>query len=270
VSPRRRVYAIVAASAAGAAAAVVAITAATHEEVPRPLGPRSGAPPFAADPTQPAQLVADVRSAMRAWPQGTIPRLRALAEARPRSAFVRLNLGLALFWVRDDAGAVREWRLATSVAPDTPSAVRAGDLLHPDSPPGLPFFIPSEHPDPAIRLELLRGIAFQRAGRPVSAERTFAAAARAAPGDPEAQVAAAVARFRKTAPERAFARLGPLVRRFPRAQTVRFHLGLLSIWINDFDQARRQLRLAHSLGPRTRLGREANTLLESLLNVGTG
>ncbi len=270
MSPRRRVYAIVAASAVGAAALVVAITAATHEEPPTPPAPRAGKPPFAGDATQPPELVADVRKAMDAWPVGTIPRLRALVQARPRSGFVRLNLGLALFWARDDAGAVREWRVAASVDPDTPSAVHAGDLLHPRSPPGLPFFVPSEHPDPAVRRELLRGIALQRAGRPVSAERAFAAAARAAPNDAEAQVAAAVSRFRKDAPERAFGRLGPLVRRFPHAQTVRFHLGLLSIWINDFAQARRQLRLARGLGPRTRLGREANTLLGSLLNVGTG
>lgn len=269
MSARGRVYALVAACAVGAAAAVVAITAVTHVDPPAPPEPRAGKPPFAADATQPPELVDDVRLALREWPRGTLSRLRSLAAEHPRSAFVRLNLGLALFWVRDNAGAVREWRSAARVEPDTPSAVRAQDLLHPKSPPGLPFFLPQSGSDsapPALR----RGLAFQRALRPVSAERAFAAAARAAPDDPEAQVAAALARFRKGSPERGFSALGPLVRRFPRAQTVRFHLGLLSIWINDFSQAKRQLRLASALDPETRLGREAKRLLQSLLKAGTG
>jgi len=270
MSARGRVYAIVAACAAGAAAAVVAITAVTHEDVPAPAGPRSGKPPFAVDSTQPPGLVEAVRAVMRSWPEGTVPRLRALAEESPRSAFVRLNLGLALFWVRDNARAAREWRVAARVQPDTPSAVRAQDLLHPRSPPGLPFFVPEDDLALPADRDLRRGLMLQRAGRPDSAERAFAAAARSAPDDPEAQVAAAVSRFRKDRPERAFSALGPLVRRFPRAQTVRFHLGLLSIWINDFAHARRQLQLAKATAPDTRLGREANRLLNSLMNAGTG
>jgi tetratricopeptide (TPR) repeat protein len=266
VSARGRVYAIVAACAIGAAAAVVGMTAALHEDVPAPLGPREGSPPFAADPTQPPELVRAVRTAVAAWPEGTLPRLRGIVEEAPRSAFVRLNLGLALYWGRNDAAAAREWQTASRVQPDTPSAVRAQDLLHPRSPPGLPFFVPAGEVSPALR----RGLTLQRAGRPVSAERAFASAARAAPDDPEAQVAAAVARFRKDTPERGFGALGPLARRFPREQTVRFHLGLLSIWINDFRQARRQFRLAVALNPDSRLAMEANRLLDSLLKAGTG
>jgi tetratricopeptide (TPR) repeat protein len=264
MSARGRVYAIVAACAVAAAAVVVGATVALHEDVPKPLGPRAGKPPFAADPTQPGDVVAEVRSALQAWPEGTIPRLRGLVQEQPRSAFVRLNLGLALYWARDDAAALQAWRVAAQVEPDTPSAIRAQDLLHPRSPAGLPFFVPSGSLGRPAGDDLRRGIAFQRAGRPVSAERAFAAAARAAPDDPEAQVAAAVARFRKDRPERGFSALGPLLRRFPQAQTVRFHLGLLAIWINDFAQARRQLRLASSLGPETKLGKEAKRLLRSL------
>jgi predicted Zn-dependent protease len=89
------------------------------------------------------------------------------------------------------------------------------------------------------------------------------------PDDVEAQVAYAVSRYRKDHPERAFSRLGPLAQRFPGAQTVRFHLGLLSIWIGDFREAKRQLQLARAAGPGTRLGREAKTLLASLVRVGT-
>ena len=266
MTARGRVYAIVAACAVGAAAVVVGATVALHEEPPAPLSPRSGSPPFAADATQEPEVVRAVRAAVASWPRGTVPQLRELVRRWPDSSFVRLNLGLALFWIRDNDGAAREWQLASRAQPDTPSAVRAQDLLHPRSPPGLPFFVPSG----AVRAELRRGLELQRAGRPVSAERAFAAAARAAPDDPEAQVAAAVARFRKDRPERGFSALGPLLKRFPRAQTVRFHLGLLSIWINDFAQARRQLRLATALGPGTSLGKQAERLLDTLEKGGTG
>jgi tetratricopeptide (TPR) repeat protein len=265
VSARTRVYLVVGACAATAAAAVVGITAATHHNPPQPLGPRNGKPPFAADVTAPRPLSADVRAALRGWPKGTIPRLQGLAAANPRSGFVRVNLGVALFWARRNAAAVASWRDAARVDPDSPSAIRAGDLLHPGSPPGLPFFVPSGRADP--RLD--RGLAFQRAGRPVSAERAFAAAARQAPDDPQTLVASAVSRFRKDDPARAFSRIGPLAARFPRSQTVRFHLGLLSIWIGDFREAKRQLELAREEGPQTKLGREAKTLLASLVRVGT-
>jgi hypothetical protein len=176
-----------------------------------------------------------------------------------------VNLGLALFWARRDAAAASSWRDAARVDPDSPSAIRAGDLLHPGSPPGLPFFVPSGRVDS----RLARGLVFQRAGRPVSAERAFAAAARAAPNDPQTLVAAAVSRYRKDDPARAFSRIGPLAARFPHSQTVRFHLGLLSIWIGDFREAKRQLELARDEGPQTKLGREAKTLLASLVRVGT-
>jgi hypothetical protein len=270
MTPRARVYGIVAVCAVAAAGAVVGITAATHHSPPKPPGARAGKPPFASDITAPPALAAGVRRALAAWPNGTIPRLRGLVEANPRSAFVRVNLGVALFWARRDDAAASQWRTAARVDPDTPSAIRAQDLLHPGSPPGLPFFVPSGKLDPRARPQLLRGIGFQRAGRPVSAERAFAAAARRAPDDPQTLVAAAVSRFTKDHPERAFSRLGPLAARFPRNQAVRFHLGLLSIWIRDFGEARRQLELARAAGPQTRLGREAKTLLASLVRVGTG
>ena len=265
MSARTRVYLIVGACATAAAAAVVGITAATHHTPPKPLGPREGKPPFAADATAPRPLAADVRAALRAWPRGTIPRLQTLAAANPRSGLVRVNLGLALFWARREAAAATRWREAARVDPDSPSAIRAGDLLHPGSPPGLPFFVPSGRVD----AQLARGLAFQRAGRAVSAERAFAAAARAAPDDPQTLVASAVSRFRKDDPARAFSRIGPLTVRFPRSQTVRFHLGLLSIWIGDFGEAKQQLELARAAGPQTKLGREAKTLLASLVRVGT-
>jgi Flp pilus assembly protein TadD len=117
--------------------------------------------------------------------------------------------------------------------------------------------------------KILYGVALQRLGRPVSAERQFAAAARESSNDPEARVAAAVGLFDKDNPSLAFSRLGPLVRVFSHAQTVRFHLGLLLLWIADIPKARQELRQARAEGPRTPLGLEASKLLSALRQVGT-
>jgi len=265
VSPRARIYTLVGAIAAAAAGVVVAVTALTANQPPAPLGPRPGKPPFAADWTAPARLTGDVRAAV-----GSVPRLRGLANTNPQSSFVRLNLGLALFWQRDNAAALTAWRQAKRLQPDTPSAVRAGDLLHPDSPRGLPQFEPSTaRADTPARRLIIRGVRLQASGRPLSAERLFARAAELDPGDPDAQVAAAVGLYDKDDPSRAFSRLGPLVRRFPHAQTVRFHLGLLSIWLGTFAQARKELRLALAENPKSTHGKEARLLLQRLENVRT-
>jgi tetratricopeptide (TPR) repeat protein len=265
VSPRARIYTLVGLIAAAAAGVVVAVTALTANHPPAPLGPRPGKPPYAADWTAPAGLSRDVRAAV-----GSASRLRGLASQHPRSSLVRVNLGLALFWQREDTAAVTAWKEAKRLQPDTPSAIRAGDLLHPDSPRGLPQFQPSTtRTDTRVRRLIVRGVRLQASGRPVSAERLFARAAELAPDDPDAQVAAAVGLYDKDDPSRAFGRLGPLVRRFPHAQTVRFHLGLLSIWLGSFRQARRELRLALAENPKSAYGMEARLLLTRLENVRT-
>jgi hypothetical protein len=66
-----------------------------------------------------------------------------------------------------------------------------------------------------------------------------------------------------------FSKLGPLVRRFPKSQSVRYHLGLLLAWTGQRDQAIAEFRLARSLGPKTTLGKEANTFLGGLVTGGT-
>src|ERR671934_11997 len=115
-----------------------------------------------------------------------------------------------------------------------------------------------------VAATVLIGVALQRLERPVSAERQYAAAAALAPNEPEAQVAAAVGLFDKERPSLAFSRLGPLSKTFPHAQTVRFHLGLLLLWIGQVDQAKQELRLVRAEGPKTLLGSQANALLARL------
>jgi tetratricopeptide (TPR) repeat protein len=239
---------------------------------------------------------AEIGAAFAAWPKGSLTRLEALAAARPRDALVLLHLGFARFWAGDDQDAVAAWRETARAQPDSPSAGRAEDLLYPRFPRGRPFFVPSfgspqelEGLSPPRQLaalarraqsedvhaKLLYGLALQRIGRPMSARRQYDEAARLAPTDAEAQVAAAVGRFDKARPAAAFSRLGPLTRRFPRAQTVRFHLGLLLLWLarvqpGAVEEGKAQFRRARSMGPRTPLGKEASRLLERLKAVQMG
>src|SRR6185436_12044319 len=147
-------------------------------------------------------------------------RLEQLAKLYPDAAVVQLHLGLARLWANSGDPAAA-WRAALEAEPDTPYAVVAGNLLHPDLPRGLPAFIPSFSAPAAItklpparqlealraaarhgglREQLLYGVGLQRVGRPVSAERIFDRAARRYPGDAEAQVAGAVGQFDKDAP----------------------------------------------------------------------
>jgi Flp pilus assembly protein TadD len=318
MSPRTRValaVAVLAAAAAGATVAATVLIWGGDSHAAGQVGLRPGAPPFPLDElglrsdtearrlrraeglysrgdrTAAARLLAGDQSlgarigAMLArWPRGTITELDGLAHAKPQSAFVRLHLGLALAWARRDAEARQAWRAAERVGPDSPSAVRAESLLHPEFAPGLPVFVPSfgpasNFPDspqaqlavlargarrPDWREKILYGVALQRLERPVSAERQFAAAARLAPNEPEARVAAAVGLFDKERPALAFSRLGPLAKTFPRAQTVRFHLGLLLLWIGQVRTAKQELRLARAEGPKTLLGSQAEALLARL------
>ena len=235
-----------------------------------------------------SSLEARIGSAFAAWPDGTVSLLGRLAALNPRRAVVHLHLGLARLWA-GEPGAEEAWLEAASVEPDTPAAVTAGDLLHPSFAPGLPVFVPGfDPPDRITRLppqrqlaalaaaartggvdeRLLYGIGLQRVGRPVSAAREFAAAARAAPERADAQVADAVGRFDKERPEAAFSRLGPLSRRFPNAATVRFHLGLLLLWSGDVEGAVRQLEQASRVEPGSPLATEAARYLERLRRDG--
>ena len=232
-----------------------------------------------------SSLEARVGAALTAFPAGAVAELDGLERAHPRSGLVRLHLGLVLYWERRDREAVQAWRAAERVDPDSPAAVEAGNLLHPNLPPDLPEFVPSFGPPSSLaalppaqriaaleraarradpRAKLLYGVVLQRLGRPVSAERQFAAAARLAPRSPDARVAAAVGLFDKDRPARAFSRLGPLVHVFPRAPTVRFHLGLLLFWTGRIEAGKVELERARAEGPGTPLGRAAAAFLAGL------
>ena len=230
-------------------------------------------------------LPAQVGAALAAWPSGTVTRLRRLADSHPASGLVLLHLGLAEVASGRTQAARAAWRRALARDPNVEAAVQAESLLYPSFAPGRPPFVPSfEVPASIARLsppqqlaalergsraggvrgKLLYGSALQRLGRPVSAEREFAGAARLAPDDAEAQVAAAVGLFSKAKPAAAFSRLGPLAPRFPHTQSIRFHLGELLLWIGQLNKAGQELRLAYGEGKTTVLGRTSRQFLAQL------
>jgi tetratricopeptide (TPR) repeat protein len=229
-------------------------------------------------------LEAKVGLALAQWPDESLARLEQLAKLYPGFAVVQLHLGLARLWT-NEGDPVAAWRAALEAEPDTPYAIVAGNLLHPDLPRGLPAFIPSfgapasvtslpparqlaalraEAERGGVREQLLYGVGLQRVGRPVSAARVFDRAARRYPNHVEAQVARAVGQFDKEAPERAFGLLGPLSATHGDDPSVRFHLGVLLLWTGRIKPAERQFRLAAHTQPGSPLAREAERYLETI------
>jgi tetratricopeptide (TPR) repeat protein len=262
MSPRGRVVVMVAALAAAAAAAVVGVTLATRQTPAQPHA-RKDRPPFVFDRPSPAEEA--IKAAFRAWPHGTLDRMESLGREYPRDAVVQFHLGIARLYAGYVSDAVDALRAAKRLGRDTPYEIRADNLLHPQFfGPGYPIFQPVR-PNPL----LVRGARLQAGGRQHSAERVYARAARLAPDDDEAQVAAAVGLFDMDHLSRSFSRLGPLTRRFPRSQSVRFHLGLLLAWTGQRRLAVAEFRRARAVGAGTDLGREANAFLSRLESNGT-
>jgi tetratricopeptide (TPR) repeat protein len=235
----------------------------------------------------PASIEAAVGAALATWPDGSLGRLRALVESHPGSGVARLHLGLALGAAGDPREAEREWREAEARDPDTPAALEAESLLHPKMAPGRPLFITAAQPPASIqklrtgvqeaalrrRAErggaadwLVLGTFLQRIERPVSARRAYDRALELAPESLEARTAVAVARFDKDDPADAFSRLGPLARSNPRSSLIRFHLGLLLLWIQAVDEATKQLELA-TQGNGQFYARQAEDLLSRLSQI---
>lgn len=219
-------------------------------------------------------LEARLGSAMSRWPDG-FNDVAALAHQHPRSALAQLELGLAYLWDGRVPQAQAAWRKAHRLGPDTSYAIDAEDLLFPRYFSGHPPFSPSFSAPPELaklpapkalaflaarargpdaHAKILYGTALLRLGRSVSAEREWAAAAKLAPGDPDARVAAAVGLFDKARPSAAFSKLGPLVKVFPKAPVVRYHLGLMLLWLGQAQAGRVQLEHVVADGPSPYLG----------------
>ncbi|HZC31614.1 MAG TPA: hypothetical protein VE261_08845, partial [Gaiellaceae bacterium] len=225
-------------------------------------------------------LEAQIGGAFASWPTNGLDTMKRLVASHPRSALAELHLGLAYYWSGRNADAAAAFKRTETLQPDTPYALSAASILHPQMPhQPLPLFVPSSPPPkkaPTVQAlarlargrdvvaRIYYGLALQRLGRQVSAEREFAAAAAIAPNDPEALAAAAFGRFTKDHPANAFAQLGPLTKRFPQSAVVRFNLGYLLIWIGERKLAAKELKLAVEDAPGSVYARYATTLLGAL------
>jgi predicted Zn-dependent protease len=266
MSPANRVRLIVGLLAVLAAGIVVGVVYATHQSPSQPTAQCKQSPKPFIVPGTPTANVAAVRAAFARRPVAAARALEPLAFEAPKDPVVQFNYATALYCAGFIADAVQAYRAAKTAGRDTYYEIQSDLLLHPQffTQAGYPPFLTQSH-DPL----LVQGAILQRAGHQHSAEKVWAKAARLHPGSDEAQVAAAVGLFDMDNLSASFSKLGPLVRRFPKSQSVRYHLGLLLVWTGQRDQAITEFRLARSLGPKTTFGREAGKLLGGRVTGGT-
>jgi tetratricopeptide (TPR) repeat protein len=264
VSAAARIRLIVAALAVVAAGTVAGVVYATRQDPPQPKAQCKQRPkPYL--PGVSSSNEGAVVAAMRLAPGAAARRLSPLAQITPNDPVVQFNFATELFCAGYVVAAEQAYRQAKKAGRDTFYEIQADVILHPQFfSQGYPQF-EAQTNDPL----LVQGQIQQRNGHQHSAERLYARAARRHPRDDEAQVAAAVGRFDMDDLSASFSRLGPLVRRFPRSQSVRYHLGLLLAWTGQRDRAVEEFRLARSLGPGTTLGKHASTFLAGLVTGGT-
>jgi len=268
MSPAGRVRVLVGAAAVAAALVVLGVVLATRQDPSQPKNRCSGGATPLVVPGVSSRWTADVRAAFAKPGSQAALTLEPVAQAAPNDPVVQFNYGVALFCAGYVDEAAQAFRAAKTAGRDTLYEMRADEVLHPQ------FFTPADGLYPVFQQTmpdrlLARGVLLQREGHQHSAERVYAEAARLEPNDDEAQVAAAMGRFDEDNLSASFSRLGPLVRRFPQSQSVRFHLGLLLAWTGQRTEAIKEFRLARSLGPATTLGREAEAFLNGLVSHGT-
>jgi tetratricopeptide (TPR) repeat protein len=267
MSPTVRVRLAVLGAAVAAAVVVAGVVYATRQDSPQPKT-LCRAPAALVVPGVGSKNADAVRAAFERAPEHAARILQPLAEANPDDPVVLFNQGTALYCAGYLNDAEQAFRRAKKAGRDTYYEVKADNLLHPQ------FFAPKEGGYPIFEYWghdplLIQGRLQQRQYHQESAERLYARAAKLHPDDADAQVAAAVGRFDMDDLSASFSRLGPLVERFPRSQSVRYHLGLLLAWTGQRQLAVKEFRAARALGPDTRFGRESDTFLRGLTTSGT-
>jgi tetratricopeptide (TPR) repeat protein len=268
LSPRARIRLIVAVAAIAAAGTVAGVVYATRQTPAQPRALCRARPQAIVVPGVRSGHVAAVRAALAHPPKLAARLLEPLAQGSPRDAVVQFNDAAVLYCAGYVNEASQAFRQAKAAGRDTYYEVVADNLLHPQ------FFSPEGGGYPPFQYYghdalLIQGQVAQRQFHQRTAERLWAKAARLHPRDADAQVAAGVGRFDEDDLSASFSRLGPLVTRFPRSQTVRFHLGLLLAWTGQRDLAVKEFRRAVALGPQTRFGKVAKVFLARLVTGGT-
>jgi hypothetical protein len=261
MSSRLRVRVAVAVVAAVAVGVVVGVTLGTRDTPPKRVA-QKGTPPLAK--VLPTPEAAKIRAAFKTWPHGSLDEMVALGADYPHDPVVQLYLGIALLWEGYGDDAVAPLRAAKKYGRNTSIEIEADTWLHPNLFPGDPVFTPtSDNP------LLLRGSKLQLEGHQHSAEALYERAARKNPNDVEALVAVAVGRFDKDNLNASFGQLGPLTKRFPKSQLVRYFLGYLLAVTGQGSAAVTQFQKTVALGRSTVLGRNAQAFLVKLKQAGS-
>ena len=181
MTPKARVVAIVALAAAVAVGGTVGGTILQTRGESTGTRARKGAPPLELAQSGPLKqavtlynagrrseagaifdryhsLEAEIGSAFARWPHGSLDAVKKLVASHPRSALAELHLGLAYYWAGRDNDAAAAWQQAAKVDPDTPYAISALDLLHPNVAPNVPPIVVDAATVPrAARAKLLAG-----------------------------------------------------------------------------------------------------------------
>jgi tetratricopeptide (TPR) repeat protein len=259
-------YLIVVLAALATAGIVVGIVLQTRETPHQPQA-QSGPPPVPKNLPKP--WGPQVEAAFRDWPHGSIDTMQRLGLLYPKSPVVQLYRGIALLWAGYPSDAEAALLSAKKLGRDTIIQIQADNILHPaffqpSTGPSYPIFQPLR-PNPLLE----RGSRLQAQGHQISAERVYQRAARLDPNDDEAQVAAAVGLFDESNLTPAFSHLGPLTKRFPRSQSVRYYLGYLLAWTGQADASLTQFQKAFQLGPKTVLGKASGQFLSRIKAAGT-
>lgn len=256
---------IVAVIALVAAAAVAGVVYATRQDPAQPKALCKKRPAVQVVPGVTSPYLAAVRKAFTKSPDAAARELEGLANEHPKDAVVQFNEATALLCAGFVNEASQGYRRAKKAGRNTYYEVKADNFLHPQ------YFDQGYPPlqyqgnDPL----LIEGQVAQRLYHQHTAERLWAKAARLHPNDPDAQVAAAVGRFDMDNLSASFSRLGPLVTRFPKSQSVRFHLGLLLAWTGQRTLAVKEFTATRKLGAKTPLGMDAEKFLVRLGSSGT-
>ena len=255
-----RVRLIVATVAAAATALVVGVVYATAQRPDQVKAQCSFQPKPLLVAGVSSTHVAAVRAALKEPAKEAAQKLEPLARIATDDPVVQFNYGSVLFCAGYLNEAEQAYLAAKKAGRNTYYEMKSDVILHPQ------FLQPDDglYPRPELQTRdplLIQGLFLQRQGHQHSAEKLYAKAARLHPNDDQAQVAAAYGLFDESNLVPAFSHLGPLVKRFPQSQTVRFHLGLLLAYTGQRAEALKQFRLARDLGPQTLLGKQAATIL---------
>jgi predicted Zn-dependent protease len=254
---------IVAGAAVAVAGLVTGVVVATAQRPTQVKAICKERPPVLLVPGVRSANTAAVKAAFEHSAKDAAQRLEPLARTATKDPVVQYNYGSALACAGYVSEAAQAYLAAKKAGRNTFYEMKADVILHPQ------YLQPQDglYPIPELRTSdplLIQGQLLQRQGHQHSAEKLYARAAKLHPRDDQAAVAAAVALFDESNLVPAFSHLGPLVERFPKSQSVRFHLGLLLAWTGQKKQAVKEFEEARALGPTTILGKQAAAFLSQV------